>query len=331
MKLFTSATVKLTFWYLALIMVISVSFSVALYSISAREFDREMPPDLPTQRYQLFQNDQVMLRDIFRERAQQSRANIIGSLVIFNCVTLALGGVASFLFARRTLQPIENAMRAQGRFVSDASHELRTPLAVIQAENEVALRDKKMSAKSLRTVVASNLEEIEKLRALSDRLLKLSRDEKVDLTRIDIEQPAIDAVGRIVNVAQAKNISIENTISSKFVRTNAESLTDILVILLDNAIKYSAENSQIEIGVVASNRVAKLYIRDHGVGISPDDLPHVFDQFYRAESSRTSDGYGLGLALAQRLAGQIGTKIHVDSEVGKGSTFSITFPILARK
>jgi signal transduction histidine kinase len=177
-------------------------------------------------------------------------------------------------------------MNDQARFVSDASHELRTPLTAIAMENEVILRDKTVGKKELHTQVKSNLEEVKKLQKLSDTLLQISQSDKVDDPK---EHELV--------------------------------LEQIIKILVENAVKYDPKHCPPKI----ERSEKEIKVCDQGTGIAEKDLPHIFDRFYRAEKSRTSSGFGLGLSLAQHLAHKIGAEIVAENNRGGGATFTVRF------
>ena len=160
-KNFSSAIVKLTAWYMLIIAVICVGFSFIIFGLSSAEFDRRLPPDPNSNSYQ--QVDPQYLDDIRAQRASQSRSRLAADLIVVNAFALTLGGFGSYFLARRTLRPIQETARAQGRFISDASHELRTPLAVMQSEIEISLRGTR-NRTELEALVQSNLEEVHPLR-----------------------------------------------------------------------------------------------------------------------------------------------------------------------
>lgn len=328
--MFHSATLKLTAWYLIVIMLISITFSGIIFQISSIELNRGFPPNGPGSTQNLIIDREAFER-IRQERAAEGQSSLVVNLVILNIVTLLAGGVASYFLARRTLLPIKNAMDAQARFTSDASHELRTPLAAIYAENEVALRKKELPAKRMRSLLESNMEEVDKLRKLSDRLLELSTEKTIPLSEISLEDVGIEAITRVVDRAQAKDIVVENALQPLTVRGNLENISDLMVILIDNAVKYSSPKTTIRLLSAQDAKSVTVSVRDEGKGISEEDKAKIFDRFYRADVSRNQDevsGYGLGLSIAQRIAAAHGTRITVESTVGKGSTFSFKLPLI---
>lgn len=127
-------------------------------------------------------------------------------------------------------------------------------------------------------------------------------------------------------LAQKKTIRIQKDVVSTTVSGDRANVLELCVILLDNAIKYSQERREVSIRVQQSQRNVEITVIDHGTGIAKKDLPHIFDRFYRADSSRTRDGYGLGLAIAKKIVELHRGTITVESELGKGSTFTVALP-----
>jgi signal transduction histidine kinase len=322
-ELFKSATLKLTGWYLLIIMMISISFSTVIYQVSSNEFDRHLPRTFITD--QNFNVDDIV-EQARAARAAESRQALLSNLTLVNIAALAIGGGVSYLLARRTLEPIEEAAESQGRFISDASHELRTPLAVMQSEIEVALRSKDLDKAALQKLAESSLEEVNKLRSLSDRLLQLSNGHDMELQPVNLEQVIIDAASPYFKIAEARHIEIENNTKPLEVEANHDSLKDAISILIDNAIKYSPDKTKIALRSYQKNHCAYIEIRDHGHGIKAVDLPFIFDRFYRADLSRSKanvEGHGLGLSIAKQLIERMDGAITVASTVGKGTVFTI--------
>jgi len=322
-SLFHSAQLRLTSWYLLILIVLSLLFSAIVFTIASNEFDRALRPR-PGEPPQL-----MYLQALRQERAEESRARLVGDLVLFNIVVVAAGGGASYLLARRTLRPIEQALHAQTRFSSDAAHELRTPLAVMQSEIEVGLRDPKATKKTHQEVLESNLEEVHRLRVLTDRLLMLASSQAPPLSPVSLEQVAILAVNHALPLATQQKVSIDNQIGDLHVNAHTESLSDVLTILIDNAIKYSPAKSTITLTAQPQDGAVVLSVKDEGVGISAEDQEKIFNRFYRVDESRSkqnTEGYGLGLAIAKQLVEMQGGKLYVESQPGKGSAFTVSLP-----
>lgn len=306
-----------------IIAVICVGFSFIIYGLSSAEFDRRLSSDSSSSLDH--QIDPTVLEDIRAERAMQSRSHLAGNLIVVNVFALTLGGFASYFLARRTLRPIQDASRAQGRFISDASHELRTPLAVMQSEIEITLRGKSTKTE-LETLARSNLEEVNRLHELSDRLLQLSSGGALKRSAVIVEDAVIDAVTPHLKKSEERSIEIVNKTDQSVARANANSLRDVLSIFIDNAIKYSPNRSKITLSSETSGRSVYVSVADKGRGIAERDMPFIFDRFYRADSSRTSAdirGYGLGLSIAKQMVDMMHGDIFVKSTLGKGTTFTI--------
>jgi len=323
MKLFHSATVKLTLWYLLILMTVTLAFSVVLYNASAQELDRPFPREIVRERTLLNNEDFLQARQAL---AEEGKRNLILNLVGLNIVTLALGAGASYFFARRTLQPIEEALNAQTQFVSDASHELRTPLAVMKTENEIVLRDTAQNKSGYKAVVQSNLEEVERLQALTDRLLALSSSQTLPLDNFPVSEAIQASVKRHATAARQKGITLSHQTSALLAYGNHDSVCDVISVLVDNAIKYSPEDSDVKLTAIESGRHTLIEVIDQGDGIAEKDLPHIFDRFYRADASRSKinvEGYGLGLALAKRMAELNRAELSVKNNDVSGATFTL--------
>ena len=336
--MFKSATFKLTMWYLAIVMILSIIFSGALYNVASDELHRSVARE--SERIQLqfpVFNDDPRL-DQINSDVTSGEHRILLRLIALNIFVFVGAGYASYLLARRTLEPIEQAHEQQKRFTSDVSHELRTPLTALRMESEVALLNDKSSASDLRKTIESNLEEISKIDKLINNLLKLSRLEADELqqnfTKVSSKQVFDEALSQVKKQAKSRNITIEEKIHDSTILGDKDSLTQLLIILMDNAIKYSPDKSTL---FVSSNKVKDEIawtIKDQGKGISKEALDHVFDRFYRADTSRNKshqDGYGLGLSIAKMIADIHSATIVLKSRVGAGTEATVYFSIPPKK
>lgn len=340
---FHNTYLRLTLFYVLIIMTISVSFSVFIYQISTSELNRglgrqarilqNLPMDeLPVQ----IQNfDQIR-----EDQITQSNENLRANLIYFNLLILLLSSLLSYFLARKNLEPIEEAMEAQNRFTADASHELRTPLTVMRTEIEVTLRDKNLKLDEAKKLLGSNLEEIGKLESLAGALLKLAKNEdaKVNFQKVDLEKVMTESYEKVESLAAKKSITIEcnpemgcysgpnSNTQTFYTRGDKQSLVELFIILLDNAIKYSPENSKISINLEKIKDDIHIKIKDEGIGIKSSDIPFIFNRFYRADSSRSKEtisGYGLGLSIAKQIVDLHKGTISVESHPGKGSVFGV--------
>jgi two-component system sensor histidine kinase CiaH len=326
-----STTARLAVSYLAIIMVLSIGFSIVFYYTSAQELGRQLPPpSLLTGGVDI--NPVPGYGQFFQARIDEGRHALLIRLMLLNGLACIGGALLSYYLARRTLRPIEDAMEAQSRFVTDASHELRTPLTAVLASNEVALRKPSLTLADTKGIIKSNMEEMAKLKGLSDGLLGLAKQDKPARVGppVSLQDIAGDGMNHILKAAQAKQIAVEDSVPNVRVRGDRQSLTQAVVILLDNAIKYSPPSSTIQLEGYQKDRHGYISVRDEGSGISPIDLPHIFDRFYRADASRArseSNGYGIGLSIAKKIAEQYHGKIIASSTLDRGSTFTLELPL----
>jgi two-component system sensor histidine kinase CiaH len=328
-----SATLRLASTYLALIMVMSLSFSFVFYQTSSRQLGRQTPPpDSYEESRQVATTKGDILREYYQQRVEEGRRELLLKLIVLNGAALIVSIGVSYILARKTLQPIEDVMDAQNRFVSDASHELRTPLTALQTSNEVALRQSTMTKDETKELLVQNIEEVTKLKTLTEGLLGLLRqeDHSVATEPVSLQSAVTTALNRVIPAALSKSISVEDKVADHQVLSDEATLSQIITILLDNAVKYSPEDTTVTINSKIKGKHAILSITDQGIGIKASDIPHIFDRFYRADLSRnkhSAEGYGLGLSIAKKLSGQIRCRVVVASTVDKGSTFSIILPL----
>lgn len=333
--MFQSARLKLTAWYLLIIMIVSILFSIAIYNVATREIHRVVrmqqlrqdyydnffpappPQELPT------------IEDL-----QGSEGRLALTLALVNASILILAGGAAYFLAGRTLNPIKKMVDEQNRFVADASHELRTPLTSLRAEMEANLLDEKINAKDARQLIQSNLEDVMRLQSLSDNLLQLAQYRKTNNKPTMKDVPIIDvikeAVKKVTPSAKQKDIKLTQDVTDLILKGEQQSISQLLVILLDNAIKYSPMHTSIDITVSKADHMAKISVADKGMGIDEKDIPHIFDRFYRADKSRTktdTSGYGLGLSIAKMITEMHHGTIEVKSQLGKGTAFFIHLPL----
>lgn len=320
--MFKEARIKLTVWYLAIIMAISLSFSCVIYVGINRELSRI--EDFQRVRIQgivkgnpvFFENIPTSDIDVIGE----TRIRIISTLAFINISILVLSGLGGYFLAGQTLDPIKKMVDKQKEFVSNASHELRTPLTSLKTEIEVALRDKKLTLKDAKSLLSSNLEDVDKIQKLSNYLLKLNRyekDDRIPFTSVDLKEVVTKAVG---NFKYKFSLNLQKSI----VKGSEDSLIDLVMVLLDNAVKYG-NGKKIEVRI---KKGGILEVADHGDGIAKEDMPHIFERFYRADASRNKDkseSYGLGLSIAKSIVEMHKGTIEVKSKLGQGTTFRVTF------
>lgn len=327
--MFESATFKLTGWYLLILMLISFIFSGAIYQITTNELSN---------RLERLQNTLVLIpgipqvsSDVRDVEATAASRKILNGLAYANLIIFISGGIGSYFLARRALRPIQVAHEAQSRFTSDASHELRTPLATMKTEIEVALIDDSSTTDELKSILRSNLEEIEKLTSLSDMLLHLSRLEhdKLERAAINLDNVIRDVMKQYA--PSSKRIDVKTALL--YVDGNQTAICELVALLIDNALKYSPSHSRISLNVIKKGRQGQLTITNSGKGIPADVLPYVFNRFYRSDNSRThqsTKGFGIGLAIAKKIVELHSGELSVTSAPGGDTTFIVRLPLVQK-
>jgi two-component system, OmpR family, heavy metal sensor histidine kinase CusS len=240
-----------------------------------------------------------------------------------------LAGTLNEMLAR-----LEAAFQRITQFTADASHELRTPVSVMRTNAEIALR-KPRSESEYRETLSRILDESEKVSRMIEQLLLLARADSASgalpMTRSDLVEALESACREARVLAEAKRLEFTESLPSAplWVQGDPASLERLFMILLDNAVKYTASGGQIEVRLGSDDGFAVAEVRDTGTGIASEDIGRVFDRFYRADRarSRESGGTGLGLAIGKWIAEVHHGEIRVASSLGKGSTFSVRLPL----
>jgi heavy metal sensor kinase len=233
-----------------------------------------------------------------------------------------------------TLGRLEHAVGEMRQFSTALAHELRTPLTALRGEVEMAIRQPG-SPENVGRRFASQLEEIDKLKRLIDQVLTLARAEagEIRLTRqsTDLGQLAGSLVDQLEPVAQAKGVALHSEPAAAAVIVDGDPnwLERLILNLVDNAIKFTPEGGAITVSVARDADNARLTVQDTGIGITAERMPHIFERFFRADPARSSgvEGVGLGLSLAKWIADRHHGRITVDSQPGRGSTFSVSLPL----
>jgi len=264
--------------------------------------------------------------------------NMLNSLLM----VLLVGGVVGvgvsllvgYFLAQKALVPIVTAWHKQQTFVADASHELRTPLTVIRANLELLFRHPQRTIEEESAKVNLALNEAKSMTKLVGDLLTLARSGSVEpefsFTYFYFDSMINEVVEQFRWLSQSKNIELNVLTDEKInVMGDTDRLRQLIIILLDNAVKYTPANGKINVHCRLHKQRVEVRVEDTGMGIAEDDLPHIFDRFYRSDKSRTrlQSGTGLGLSIAQWIIeGHSGT-IRAKSTLGQGTTFYFQVPL----
>lgn len=235
--------------------------------------------------------------------------------------------LAASILANNAVKPLDEAYRKQKEFVSDASHELKTPLSVLLTYIEI-LQQQPQNAKALQVMK----DETKNMSGLIENLLALTRlenTEKPTTQELNAADIIIPLAERLNTVHKDRKQPIKIICSKDIkVKMSQQHFERLLTILLDNALKYTPADKEILIKAATGEHNVKIEIADKGIGIKSDDLPHIFERFYRADKGRNrqNGGFGLGLSLALDIVQKYKGRIKVQSEFGKGTTFFINLP-----
>lgn len=283
-----------------------------------------------------------------RGRQKGKRVFLVTSLRNLNASLLRfaaeLGGIfllagllvfgLSFFLARMSLRPVEHAFSEQQRFVQDASHELKTPLTVILANLSILKSHPDATIREEQRWLQNTEAEARRMQELTERLLFLA---KTDATRLPTARKRLSLSTLVESTALPftalafeRSLTLETEIQPGLsVQGDAQTLAQLLVILIDNALKYAAPKTTVTVHLIRSKKQALLSVHNEGEIIPKDALPHLFDRFFRVDKSRAraAGGYGLGLAIAKAIALSHGGNIRAESSACAGTSFFVSLPL----
>ncbi len=247
---------------------------------------------------------------------------LTGAMAVIFLISLWLSGLA--------VKPVKRAWEQQKQFVADASHELKTPLTVILANNNIMMSHKDSTVADERQWLESTEEEANHMKKLIDNMLFLAKSDagetKVQLSTVDFSEMAEACALNFEPVAFEKEIMIDTDIESGItLEGDATQLNQLVHILVDNAVKYADSGTTVTIRLQKHGDKVEFSVNNKGNPIPKEDIEHIFDRFYRAEKSRTTKGYGLGLSIARRITEGMNGKILVESNIENGTTFTVRF------
>jgi signal transduction histidine kinase len=266
-------------------------------------------------------------------------ASLIAAFGLSALVAVVLVAVGGWIVAGKAVAPVEEAVAHMRRFIADAAHELRTPLTVVRARAEVALQRPREPDDYVTTLRGIERETTRFGRLVED-LLMLARADAGERTivrqHVYLDDVVLDAAEAARVIADRKSVRLEVAdFEESAVHGDPALLRQLVMILLDNAIKFTAPGAVVRVQVISREKAASLAVTDEGIGIRDDQLPHVFERFYRGDPSRTRgaatdgfDGAGLGLSIASWIVNEHDAKITIDSQPGQGTRVVVVFPRL---
>ena len=252
------------------------------------------------------------------------------ALAVLGGVALVFAAGIGYVLSGGAMKPVREAYEKQRQFAADASHELRTPLAVVLASADLLRSDPSITSPFLKQVIEDVRDEVKKMTKLVSDLLTVARtDGKANQMRL-VRMDLVSAVQQTVRImrpfAEKKDIVIDEELPKRVeIHADEQKIRQLILILVDNAVKYTPEHGRISVCVQEDRGSVKLSVSDTGIGIAPEHQERIFERFYRVDKarSRRMGGNGLGLAIAREIVEAHGGSIAVESEPGKGTTFHI--------
>ena len=267
-----------------------------------------------------------------RGELEDEYASLIEAFAVAALAGLALIAGGGYVLVRKSTAPAERSMDQMRRFMADAAHELRTPITVLRTRAEVALAQPRDPDRDAATLAAIE-RETARLGGIAGDLLTLARadagDRPLGRQPMYLDDAAAGAVDAAQALAHAKQIALAvGSFDEARVVGDPDLIRRLLLIVLDNAIKFTPAGGRVQLDVSTADGRATAVVSDTGIGIPADQLPHVFERFYRGDAARRqADGAGLGLAIARWIADAHGATIDIASQAGAGTRVTLTFPL----
>ncbi|MCU5340225.1 HAMP domain-containing histidine kinase [Bacillus cereus] len=279
------------------------------------------------------QEDGKIVQIVRDTTAEEEMLNTLFLILVIGCSIGSLCAIGiGFFLAGRALVPIQNSWEKQQQFVSDASHELRTPLAVIQSKTDILFQSPSATIEEKAMDISTISKECRRLSKLVSNLLLLARSDsnQIEMDKKTFEmdkllEEIVDPYKEIASYQEKEMIlKVEHDISFMGDR---ERIHQMMVILLDNAMKYTNKGGHIQIECTQTNSSIRIRVKDDGIGVKNEDIPKLFDRFYQGDKARSaSEGAGLGLSIANWIVEKHYGKISVESKWGESTCFDVIFP-----
>ncbi len=269
-----------------------------------------------------------------QEELEDRYADLIAAFAAIAFAALVLVAAGGFILVRKSTAPIERSVEFMRRFMADAAHELRTPITILRTRAEIALQQPRNAENYVSTLLGVEAE-ARRLGGIVDSLLVLARadagERQIEKQRIFLDDIAIEAAGAARIMARQKNVEVTvDEFEEAPVDGDPALIRQLIMILLDNAVKFTDAGGQVYIRVSMQQGASTFSVEDTGIGISQEDLARAFQRFFRGETARSrTDGAGLGLSIASWIATEHGADISLSSVVGKGTRVVVRFPAAA--
>ena len=269
-----------------------------------------------------------------QEELEDRYADLIAAFAAIAFAALVLVAAGGFILVRKSTAPIERSVEFMRRFMADAAHELRTPITILRTRAEIALQQPRNAENYVSTLLGVEAE-ARRLGGIVDSLLVLARadagERQIEKQRIFLDDIAIEAAGAARIMARQKNVEVTvDEFEEAPVDGDPALIRQLIMILLDNAVKFTDAGGQVYIRVSMQQGASTFSVEDTGIGISQEDLARAFQRFFRGETARSrTDGAGLGLSIASWIATEHGADISLSSAVGKGTRVVVRFPAAA--
>jgi len=252
------------------------------------------------------------------------------ALAVLGVIALIVAAGIGYVLSGGAMKPVREAYERQRQFAADASHELRTPLAVVLASADLLRSDTSITSPFLKQVIEDVRDEVKKMTKLVGDLLTVARTDgkanQLKISHMDIASVARQTVRIMRPFAEKKDIVIEEVLPKKLeLYADEQKIRQLILILVDNAVKYTQEHGKIKVTVASEKGEIRLAVADNGIGIEPEHRERIFDRFYRVDKarSRRMGGNGLGLAIAREIVEAHHGSISVESAANKGTTFHV--------
>ncbi|PHE98778.1 two-component sensor histidine kinase [Bacillus pseudomycoides] len=281
----------------------------------------------------LVSGEKVTFQILRETTAEKEMLHTLLLIIIIGCSIGSLCAIGmGFFLAGKALVPIRNSWEKQQQFVSDASHELRTPLAVIQSKTDVLFQSPSATIEEKAIDISTISKECRRLSKLVANLLLLARSDsnQIEMYKKEfaLDELLTEVVDPYIEIAayQEKKMTLEIESKVSFIG-DRERIHQMVVILLDNAMKYTDVGGTIQVACMQTNSSITIQVKDNGIGIKEEEIPKLFDRFYQGDKARTkAEGAGLGLSIASWIVEKHHGKIKVESKMNEGTCFEVILP-----